>query len=92
MLQHPNILDANKLKQRLEFWRASGKRIVFTNGCYDILHPGHVDLLARARALGDILLLGVNSDASVRRLGKGSRSIRLQSGLLCWPTLTAWME
>ncbi len=72
MLQHPNILDANKLKQRLEFWRASGKRIVFTNGCYDILHPGHVDLLARARALGDILLLGVNSDASVRRLGKGS--------------------
>ena len=72
MLQHPNILDANKLKQRLEFWRASGKRIVFTNGCYDILHPGHVDLLARAKALGDILLLGVNSDASVRRLGKGS--------------------
>jgi len=41
---------------------------VFTNGCYDILHPGHVDLLARARALGDGLILGLNSDASVRRI------------------------
>lgn len=46
-------------------------RLVFTNGCFDILHPGHVDLLQRARALGDGLLLGLNSDASVRRLGKG---------------------
>lgn len=45
-----------------------GYRLVFTNGCYDILHPGHVDLLARARALGDGLLLGLNSDASVRRI------------------------
>lgn len=72
MLLHPNILDTDKLRQRLTLWRASGKRIVFTNGCYDILHPGHVDLLARARALGDVLLLGVNSDASVRRLGKGN--------------------
>ncbi len=43
-------------------------RLVFTNGCYDILHPGHVDLLRRARALGDGLMLGLNSDASVRRI------------------------
>ncbi len=48
-----------------------GQRIVFTNGCFDILHPGHVDLLSRARALGDVLVLGLNSDESVRRLGKG---------------------
>lgn len=48
-----------------------GYRLVFTNGCFDILHPGHVDLLQRARALGDGLVLGLNSDASVRRLGKG---------------------
>ncbi|BBD06890.1 D-glycero-beta-D-manno-heptose 1-phosphate adenylyltransferase [Desulfovibrio ferrophilus] len=46
------------------------KRIVFTNGCFDILHPGHVDLLARCRALGDALVVGVNDDASVRRLNK----------------------
>ena len=51
--------------------RVQGKRIVFTNGCFDIVHPGHVDLLARARAEGDLLVLGLNSDASVRRLGKG---------------------
>lgn len=48
-----------------------GFRLVFTNGCFDILHPGHVDLLERARALGDGLVLGLNSDASVKSLGKG---------------------
>jgi D-beta-D-heptose 7-phosphate kinase/D-beta-D-heptose 1-phosphate adenosyltransferase len=48
------------------------KRIVFTNGCFDILHPGHVDLLAKARALGDMLVVGLNDDDSVRRLkGEG---------------------
>ena len=51
--------------------RAAGKKIVFTNGCYDIIHPGHVDLLERARALGDVLVLGLNSDDSVRRQNKG---------------------
>ncbi len=56
---------------RLVTLRAEGKRIVFTNGCYDIVHPGHADLLARARAQGDVLILGLNSDASVQRQGKG---------------------
>lgn len=46
----------------------AGKRIVFTNGCFDILHRGHVELLAKARSLGDLLVVGLNSDASVRRL------------------------
>ena len=49
-----------------------GVRVVFTNGCFDLLHPGHVDYLERARELGDHLVVGVNSDASVRRL-KGAR-------------------
>lgn len=48
-----------------------GARVVFTNGVFDLLHPGHVELLERARALGGALIVGVNSDASVRRLGKG---------------------
>ncbi|HSV73006.1 MAG TPA: D-glycero-beta-D-manno-heptose 1-phosphate adenylyltransferase [Chthonomonadales bacterium] len=52
--------------------RAGGRRIVFTNGCFDILHIGHVRYLADARALGDLLVVGLNSDASVRRL-KGER-------------------
>ncbi|MCT8332594.1 D-glycero-beta-D-manno-heptose 1-phosphate adenylyltransferase [Leptospira sp. 85282-16] len=52
-----------------------GKRIVFTNGCFDILHPGHVSYLAQARDLGDLLWIGVNEDVSVRRLKGESRPI-----------------
>ena len=48
--------------------RAAGKKVVFTNGCFDILHRGHVDYLQKARALGDALIVGLNSDASVQRL------------------------
>ncbi len=57
------------LKRKAEL--APGHKMVFTNGCYDVLHAGHVDLLQRARALGDSLVLGLNSDESVKMLGKG---------------------
>ena len=56
-------------------WRAAGERIVFTNGVFDLLHRGHVEYLEEARALGDRLVVGVNSDASVRRLKGASRPI-----------------
>lgn len=69
-LEHPKIKTLPELLGALALARESGKKIVFTNGCYDILHPGHVDLLARCRAHGDILVLGLNSDDSVRRQGK----------------------
>ncbi len=49
-------------------WRAQGRRVVFTNGCYDILHPGHIRLLESARSLGEVLILALNTDASVERL------------------------
>src|SRR6185295_18023457 len=53
-------------------WREEGTRVVFTNGCFDLLHPGHVRLLEAARAEGDLLVVGLNSDASVARLkGEG---------------------
>jgi len=52
--------------------RHSGKTIVFTNGCFDILHPGHIHTLTQAKTLGDVLIVGINSDASVKRL-KGDR-------------------
>ena len=55
-------------RRRLEAWRAAGERIVFTNGVFDLLHRGHVEYLEEARALGDHLVVGVNSDASVRRI------------------------
>lgn len=56
-------------------WKAAGKTVVFTNGCYDLLHPGHIRLLERARGLGDLLILALNTDDSVQRLKGPSRPI-----------------
>src|SRR5579871_607094 len=56
-------------------WRFAGKTVVFTNGCYDLLHPGHVRLLEQARSLGDILILALNTDASVARLKGPTRPL-----------------
>jgi D-glycero-beta-D-manno-heptose 1-phosphate adenylyltransferase len=58
-------------RNQIKEWKAKGERVVFTNGVFDILHVGHVTYLEAARALGDKLVVGLNSDASVRRLGKG---------------------
>ena len=60
-------------------WKAAGRRVVFTNGCFDLLHPGHVTLLERARAEGDVLVVGLNSDASVARLKGAGRPVVPQS-------------
>jgi D-glycero-beta-D-manno-heptose 1-phosphate adenylyltransferase len=56
-------------------WKTAGRTVVFTNGCYDLLHPGHVRLLENARSLGDVLILALNSDASVQRLKGPSRPL-----------------
>ena len=56
-------------------WKREGKTVVFTNGCYDLLHPGHVRLLEQARSMGDLLILALNSDASVRRMKGPSRPL-----------------
>jgi rfaE bifunctional protein nucleotidyltransferase chain/domain len=66
------------LVARRAAWRSQGKRVVFTNGCYDILHPGHVRLLEAARSLGDVLILALNTDASVQRLKGPSRPMLTQ--------------
>jgi len=60
-------------------WRQAGQAVVFTNGCYDILHPGHIRLLERARALGDILILALNTDDSVARLKGPTRPLLSES-------------
>src|SRR5688572_22250189 len=60
-----------EVREKLELWRADGKRIVFTNGVFDLLHPGHLAQLKAARALGDVLVVGLNSDVSVKQLAKG---------------------
>jgi D-beta-D-heptose 7-phosphate kinase/D-beta-D-heptose 1-phosphate adenosyltransferase len=65
------LLSLPTLRRRLAGRRRAGDRIVFTNGVFDLLHPGHVRYLRAARRLGDLLVVGVNNDRSVRRLGKG---------------------
>jgi D-beta-D-heptose 7-phosphate kinase / D-beta-D-heptose 1-phosphate adenosyltransferase len=66
-------LEAARAKVRE--WKDAGSRIVFTNGCFDLLHPGHISLLYQARALGDRLVVGLNTDASIRRLKGAGRPI-----------------
>jgi len=67
--------DESDLDRRLDAWRLQGFRIGFTNGCFDLIHPGHVRLLAEARAACDRLVVGLNSDASVRRLKGDGRPV-----------------
>lgn len=64
----PRFYTRNELIEARAAWRREGRKVVFTNGCYDILHPGHIRLLEAARSLGDVLVLALNSDASVQRI------------------------
>jgi rfaE bifunctional protein nucleotidyltransferase chain/domain len=70
-----NFYDRTALVQARAEWRRAGKTVVFTNGCYDILHPGHIRLLERARSLGDLLILALNTDSSVARLKGPTRPL-----------------
>ena len=70
------LFDWTELDARLATWRKQGLRIGFTNGCFDILHPGHVRMLAQARGACDKLVLGLNSDASVSRLKGPERPVQ----------------
>ena len=73
------ILTVEALSARVGRLQSEGKRVVFTNGCFDLLHAGHVALLEEARRHGDVLVVAINSDASVRRL-KGARRPILAAG------------
>ncbi len=69
---HPKGLTLDELLEQFAQERRNGRRVVFTNGCFDLLHPGHIRTLEEARALGEVLIVGINSDASVRELkGRG---------------------
>jgi D-beta-D-heptose 7-phosphate kinase / D-beta-D-heptose 1-phosphate adenosyltransferase len=94
-----------KIKERKELIRiikdlkSKGKRIVFTNGCFDLLHLGHVRYLEKAKALGDILVVGVNSDSSVRKIKGPKRPVlpeeeraEILSGLGCVDYITLFNE
>lgn len=72
------ILSLTELQSEREILRQQGRRVVFTNGCFDLLHPGHVRYLQQARALGDALIVALNSDRSVRELKGENRPILRQ--------------
>ncbi|MDJ1480741.1 D-glycero-beta-D-manno-heptose 1-phosphate adenylyltransferase [Cytophagaceae bacterium YF14B1] len=74
------IQSLDKALSTIAQWKTEGKAIAFTNGCFDIVHIGHVDYLEKARSLGDKLVLGLNTDASVRRLKGESRPIVSETG------------
>jgi D-beta-D-heptose 7-phosphate kinase/D-beta-D-heptose 1-phosphate adenosyltransferase len=65
------IVSIDELERHLYTFKFFGKKVVFTNGCFDIIHPGHIYYLNKARSLGDVLIVGLNSDTSVKSLNKG---------------------
>ena len=73
------IYSLSDLKIQSDKWKENGDKIVFTNGCFDILHIGHARLLSEASALGDVLILGLNSDASVARLKGPERPVNSET-------------
>jgi len=78
-LTSDKILELHKLKNRIKSWQEAGQEVVFTNGCFDILHLGHIDYLEKARKLGDRLVIGLNTDASVSRLKGPQRPLNEQN-------------
>ena len=73
------ILTATAMLKERRKLRARGRKLVFTNGCFDILHVGHVDYLSKARRLGDLLVIGLNTDSSVRKVKGKNRPINKES-------------
>jgi D-beta-D-heptose 7-phosphate kinase/D-beta-D-heptose 1-phosphate adenosyltransferase len=69
------VVDSSSLTQDVRQLQQVGKKVVFTNGCFDVLHPGHIELLTLARQLGDALIVAINSDSSVRRLKGNARPV-----------------
>ncbi|MBP7765839.1 MAG: D-glycero-beta-D-manno-heptose 1-phosphate adenylyltransferase [Deltaproteobacteria bacterium] len=93
------ILERTALKEKLDALRREGKKIAFTNGCFDILHVGHVRYLQEARKTADVLVLGLNSDTSVRAIKGEKRPLVTESeraevlaGLACVDFITIFAE
>jgi rfaE bifunctional protein nucleotidyltransferase chain/domain len=72
---HPHILDLEQVIRQFGPRQRNGRRIVFTNGCFDLLHPGHIASLEQARSFGDVLIVGLNSDTSVHTLKGAGRPV-----------------
>jgi D-glycero-beta-D-manno-heptose 1-phosphate adenylyltransferase len=70
------LYSKDDLALQIQSWKAANERVIFTNGCFDLLHPGHIDYLAKAASLGDKFVIGLNSDDSVQRLKGKTRPIQ----------------
>jgi D-beta-D-heptose 7-phosphate kinase/D-beta-D-heptose 1-phosphate adenosyltransferase len=93
------VVSREELAARAERWRMEGARVVFTNGCFDLLHAGHLALLNEAARLGDVLVVGINSDASVKRMKGEDRPLvpqaercALLAALACVDAVTVFDE
>ena len=71
------ILNKERLLVKLTDWKKENKKIVFTNGCFDLIHLGHIEVIARSADLGDILIIGVNTDNSIKRLKGPNRPVSI---------------
>jgi D-glycero-beta-D-manno-heptose 1-phosphate adenylyltransferase len=76
LIQSKILMDRTELDFSLAIWRFKGQKLVFTNGCFDIIHRGHVEYLAKAASLGDQLIIGLNTDASVKKLKGSTRPVQ----------------
>lgn len=99
MKSSDKIVDRNKFRELVERWKQEEGKIVFTNGCFDILHPGHLDYLERSKGLGTKLVIGLNTDGSVSRLKGSNRPIndeefrsRMLAALECVDLITLFDE
>ena len=72
------VFTKTEVKNRIQEWQSDGEIVVFTNGCFDLLHRGHIDYLTEAKGLGSKLIIGLNSDVSVRKLKGINRPIQLE--------------
>ncbi|MEO1257279.1 MAG: D-glycero-beta-D-manno-heptose 1-phosphate adenylyltransferase [Bacteroidota bacterium] len=77
------ILNWQSAAEEVQAWKAAGQRVVFTNGCFDLLHYGHIHYLSQAKDLGDRLIIGINSDQSVSRLKGAHRPIKDEKTRMC---------
>jgi D-glycero-beta-D-manno-heptose 1-phosphate adenylyltransferase len=76
ILQQKIIQDKTELQRRIARWRLLSNKIIFTNGCFDLIHPGHIHLLVEAASFGNILIVGLNTDESIRKIKKTHRPIQ----------------
>lgn len=83
MITHRFTTPLTEAEQRVDGWKREGRRVVFTNGCFDLLHPGHISYLTAARKLGDALIIGLNDDDSIQRLKGPSRPINPLNDRAC---------